>query len=370
MKNRLVASFFLISMFLLSCKKSKDVTPTDSFNRKEMITFWADQIITPAYKDYDAKTKGLKQKVTSFSQSPSTVTLQAARKSWIEAYNSWQKVGMFQIGQAENISLLEFTNIYPTNISFLIQTIEKGNYDLKKSSTQDIQGFPAVEYLLYGVASDDNAIVDFYKNAQNEKTKKYLTDVTNKLASMANDVLINFQSARGEFIINSGSSATATVNKLVNDYLYYYEKHLRAGKVGIPAGVFSGNKNGKEAETPYTGKSKTLLLTGLDAMQNFFNGKSYDGSESGKSLKAYLDEVKAETKSGDKLSEVINTNFDASRTKIQALKESFKDQVSTDEGNKKLIEVYDALQKNVVIMKTIMMSKLNIKVDYVDADGD
>ena len=46
---------------------------------------------------------------------------------------------------------------------------------------------------------------------------------------------------RDEFVNKDGSTATSSVNKLVNDYLFYYEKFLRAGKIGMPAGVFSGD---------------------------------------------------------------------------------------------------------------------------------
>ena len=35
-----------------------------------------------------------------------------------------------------------------------------------------------------------------------------------------------------------------------------------------------------------------------------------------------------------------------------------------------MLQTYDELQKNVVNMKVDMLQALNIRVDYVDADGD
>ena len=35
-----------------------------------------------------------------------------------------------------------------------------------------------------------------------------------------------------------------------------------------------------------------------------------------------------------------------------------------------MLECFDALQAGVVLLKTDMLSNLNINVDYVDADGD
>lgn len=35
-----------------------------------------------------------------------------------------------------------------------------------------------------------------------------------------------------------------------------------------------------------------------------------------------------------------------------------------------MLQTYDELQKNVILMKVDMLQALNINVDYVDADGD
>ena len=41
-----------------------------------------------------------------------------------------------------------------------------------------------------------------------------------------------------------------------------------------------------------------------------------------------------------------------------------------EEDNAKMLATYDALQAVTVLMKTDMLSALNVSVDYVDADGD
>jgi hypothetical protein len=35
-----------------------------------------------------------------------------------------------------------------------------------------------------------------------------------------------------------------------------------------------------------------------------------------------------------------------------------------------MLQTYDELQKNVILLKVDMLQALNINVDYVDADGD
>ena len=50
------------------------------------------------------------------------------------------------------------------------------------------------------------------------------------------------------------------------------------------------------------------------------------------------------------------------------LKENFVDQVN--ENNIEMLRTYDVIQAGVVMLKVDMLQKLNISVDYVDADGD
>ena len=54
--------------------------------------------------------------------------------------------------------------------------------------------------------------------------------------------------------------------------------------------------------------------------------------------------------------------------KLSELDESFINQINND--NTKFLQVFDAIQEVVVLLKVDMLQLLNINVDYVDADGD
>ena len=154
----------------------------------------------------------------------------------------------------------------------------------------------------------------------------------------------------------------------MNDYIFYYEKHLRAGKVGIPAGVFSGAELPGNVEGLYSRQySRDLLAISLDATEDFFLGRSYDGSVSGPSLNTYLEEL-GTTKGGTALADVIVDQWAVALAEIQSLNPNLYEQVNT--GNTAMLRTYDALQINVVNLKVDMLQALNINVDYVDADGD
>ena len=94
--------------------------------------------------------------------------------------------------------------------------------------------------MLHGLADSDADIIAFYTNGvDGGKYKTYMTDVVGRMQALTNSVLDDWKGGfRNTFVSRNGSSGTESVNSLLNDYLFYYEKFLRAGKVGIPAGVF------------------------------------------------------------------------------------------------------------------------------------
>lgn len=354
---------------LIGCSDDDGGVGTDNFDRGAMLANWADNIIVPGYEIYVSKLTAQRSAVETFTTTPSLENLTALRTAWLDANLAWQRVGMYEIGKAEEITLINFTNIYPTNTVDLIATIESGTYDLTSINKQDEQGLPAIEFLIYGVAGSDEAIVNLYQQeTANKPYASFLMDLAERLELLAQEVLNDWKNGyRDTFVANEGSEATSSVNKLVNDYLFYYEKHLRAGKIGIPAGVFSGATAPEKVEGRYSGKSKELFVAGLEAMHAFFNGQSNADDPEGEGLKTYLDFVH-EISDVEDLATLINTQFELALQQATPLNEDFGAQVNTD--NTLMLQTYDALQKNVVYLKVDMLQALNIRVDYVDADGD
>ena len=366
--KRILTIFTLISIFgIISCGDNEGGgETTDDFDRKVMLTDMADGIIIPAFEDYVSKLETLNSFAQSFVIEPNVTDLNLLRGHWLEAYKAWQYVSMFNIGKAEEINLRNFTNIYPANIEEIEENIAEGSYNLELPSKNDEQGFPALDYILFGIDLSDEDIV---ANLSQQSNAEYLVALTERLEAMGSEVLSDWKNGyRDDFIANDGSTATSSVNKIVNDYLFYYEKFLRAGKIGIPAGVFSGDPLSSKVEAYYAGDvSKELFMTALEATKRFFNGTNFQNDATGTGLKAYLDYLNT-IKEGADLSALINQQFDTTRAKAEELNDNFAFQVEND--NLKMLETYDELQKNVVLLKVDMLQALNIKVDFVDADGD
>ena len=75
-----------------------------------------------------------------------------------------------------------------------------------------------------------------------------------------------------------------------------------------------------------------------------------------------------ESEETNNLNEQINDNFDLVRTQLDNLSDNFEIQVES--YNLSMLQTYDMIQENVVLMKVDMLQLFDIKVDYIDADGD
>ncbi len=365
-------ALFILSIILFwGCTDDGPSGPNaDEFDREAILENWADNIIIPSFTHFSETTGQLHTSAETFAAEPTQQNLDALRGSWETAYLAFQHVSMFEMGLAMQIRYRDYLNIYPTDAEEIENSIQSGNYNLELPSLTDSQGFPALDYLLHGLAENDEEILSHFTtdtNAENYRT--YLTDVTNRIDNLTDQVLDSWTSGyRDEFVNNSGNGANSSLDMMVNDYIFYYEKNLRAGKVGIPAGVFSGNPLSGHVEAYYSnGFSKALFNEALSASINFFNGVHFNSSTNGQSLDDYLDYLNT-MKDGADLTGLINSQFELARDEAEALNPDFAAQVLSN--NTLMLSTYDELQKNVVNLKVDMLQALNINVDYVDADGD
>ena len=195
--------------------------------------------------------------------------------------------------------------------------------------------------------------------------KLYLTDVLNRMHSLTQEVVNDWNgSYRNTFVNSSGNTATSSLNKLVNDFIYLYEKGLRTNKNGTPAGFFSGTPRPQQVEAFYKKDiSKELALDALTAVENFFNGKKYDGNSYGDSYSSYLVYLDR-----NDIKERIDNQLNVVRSQINNLNNNFYEQINAD--NSKMTIAFDELQKLVYFFKTDMLRAFNIESDYQDGDND
>ncbi|MEM9078113.1 MAG: imelysin family protein [Bacteroidota bacterium] len=346
---------------------SDDDGASVTFDRGAMLTNWADNIILPSYNSFLGIFGAFQSDFDTFQGDINETNLRLLRATWIDAYRSWQFISMFEIGPAEENGLRLNINTYPTDFDLIDDNIATGTYDLNLPSNRDTKGFPALDYLLNGVAASDSEIVAIFADASTGNAYiTYVEDVLNDIETRVTAVRDAWQSGyRDTFVANDGSSATASVDRYVNDFIFYYEKFLRAGKMGIPLGVFTGNQVPNTVEAFfYPELSNQLFQDGLNAVQDFFNGVEFGTENTGESLATYLTTLGEESLRDDILGQ-----FESARTAVEGL-EPFRTELETNNPAADMFAAYDEVQRAVSLLKVDMVSAMSIAIDFVDADGD
>ena len=340
-------------------------TQVSSFDRGTILVNYADNIIIPRHNDFKIALDELKTATDNFTEAPSIANYDLLHEKWVESYKKWQYIEMFNIGKAEEIMFYNKVNTYPASTDRINNNIDENKTDLSNPNDWSAQGFPGIDYMIHGIESTKQSIVDKYTNES--KYGVYLKTLVNDMSANTDIVIDDWGTYKAEFIASIDNTATSAFNMLTNDFVFYFEKGIRTNKIGIPAGRFSTSPLPDRVEAYYSSKnsiediSKILALESRKAAEDLFLGRSSNG-DLGPSYKSYLDYLETD------LGQTLVSKLDAAEISLNDLDSNFINQINTN--NTKMLLAFDALQTIVVNLKTDMLSNFNIAVDYVDADGD
>lgn len=357
----------------LSCKKDEDKEPEpeSDFDRKVMLENIGNAIILPSYYTLSVKVTQLDSQITVFSTTPDITNLENVQNAFKEAYLAWQHVSVFEFGPAEQALLRTNTNTFPTDTTQVTTNVNSGSYNLSAVSNIDAKGFPALDYLLFGIGADNAAILEKYITAGNAANRKnYLHDVANEIKVNVNTVYTGWTAAGGNYISTFVSAMGADVGSscgyLVNQLNYDFES-LKNYKIGIPLGKKTlGTPLPEKTEAHYSGISVQLAVEQLKAIENIYLGRSQQGVD-GTGLDDYLVHLKSQYNSG-MLSDAIKAQLTMGITKLEAVPDPLSETILS---NAMVVDAaYMELQKQVVLFKTDMPSALGVLITYQDNDGD
>jgi len=374
MRKLIYAALIAASTIVLiqACSKSTDGSkPVDngsSFDRKGMLTNISTNIIIPAYTAYQANVVSLDAAVTAFNAGPTTTNLTALQAAFKLAYQQWQATSVFDLGPAEQVSLRVNTNTYPTDVAQINANITAGAYEPTLLANLAAKGLPALDYLLFGTGSDNNAILlQYTTDSKAANRKAYLSKLSAELKANATTVLSAWTSSYKTTFINAGGTDQgSSTGLLINQLVYDYET-LKNYEIGIPAGVQSmGTTFPQKVQAYYSKMSVQLALLHLKAIQNIYLGVGATGD--GLGLDDYLVQAKAKYSDGTSLNDVIKAQFATATTKLNGLTDPLSDNIKNNLTA--VTATYTELQKLTVLLKTDLPSSLGILITYGDNDGD
>lgn len=365
-----------LAFSLWSCGSGDEAPVTDnSADRQKILTHWVDNIIKPSYANFKTKFDAMAGKADAFAATPGNAALAELRDAWVAAYIEWQKTELFEVGPADRYSTRNFFNIYPADAAGIEANIANPSANLDVPAAYAQQGFPTLDYLLNGVGAQDDDIVAYY-TAENDGAKRlaYLDKLIARMDTRLSSIITEWSgSYRDTFISKTGLDVGSSTGLMVNAYVLHYERYIRSGKIGIPSGALvagGGSLQPGKVEAFYKKNiSLTLAKTAQQAARDFFNGKNVTTGEDGPSLKSYLDALEAkDATSGMLLSKLIDDQFEATDTELNKLSENLYEEVQTD--NSAMLNVFDAMQATVRMLKVDMTSAMSITITYTDNDGD
>ena len=364
--NRIL--LFVSLIFLASCgggDSNENIPPqsNDDFDRTVCLANIYDNIAMVAFDEFQEKLEALDMSTNEYKETPNDVSLlNTLRDDWYEAYIAWQHVEVFShFGIGEDILYGFKMNTYPTDIN-RTQNILNGIAQFNPAYN-DNQGFPALEYLIYGVADNDQEISTILSEPN---ALVLIGNIVSEMKANTSSVYSWWTKNRTTIVDDNSSTATSSLNLLINDFVYHYEKGFRTNKFGIPCGYFSGGQTfAEKTEGYYAGNiSKTLALSSLYSISNVFEGRSHsDGSVIGESMYTYLKYLQEDT-----LADEILTKLDEVEVSINNLENDFAVQVNTN--NNELLNTFNLIQSVVAKFKIDMMMAMGVGVDYISGDGD
>ena len=165
---------FFITLLSISCTENDNNSSSDNYDRASLLSNIVDNIIIPAHHNFDNELELFESTVNSFNDDRSISNFEIMQDQFIEAYKAWQHIEMFNIGYAEEIFYASKMNIYPANTTRILENINSDNIDLDGNSNQfSAQGFPAIDYLFFGLAENNTQILNIY-TSDNNLTFSYL----------------------------------------------------------------------------------------------------------------------------------------------------------------------------------------------------
>lgn len=372
----MLSKYFLYSLIVLSgillfsaCDEDKGGNPCQSdFDQVSLYANVADNIIIPGYNRLSSELFNLQLANDLFAQNPGISQLINLRNAFVSAYTQWQWVAQFEFGPAEQQMLRSRFNNFPVNAQEVEAKVQLGDFSLNNPDTYD-KGFPALDYLLYGIAETDNQILNLLSNPGQMGYQNYISAIIEDMEQRSLAVLKAWQEEgyRESFIENTGTAAGASLSLLINNLNAHYEI-IKRDKIGIPSGVTTlGITFPEKVEGFYSGLSLSLAEEALKAAEGLYRGRNTQSGADGPGLDDYLQAVNA-TKEGQNLSSLIKNQFQKA---LEALAQA-EPPLSTaiESNNEVVVNAYNEITRQLVNLKTDMPSVLCVSITYVDNASD
>jgi len=353
----------VLALIMSSCNSDDDGAEERSFNRTEMLTWYADELIVPSFESSKNAAVALEEATNSFTATPNENTLLAVQEQWKQAYASFQNISAYNFGPGSSPSgsLLENLGTFPVDTTLLLNYINQGDFSLNNFD-RDTRGYLGVEYLIFEKGGNKQLVLHRFAD---ENFKEYLSAIVGRILEVTQSASDEWSSYRTDFISNNGTDPGSSVSLMYNEFIKAYEAHKNF-KVALPAGKRAGQTNPQPSmvECYYSGMSADFQQQFFEAFTNMYSGTNANG-ENGIGWDDYL----ATVPNGDDLVSTTQSQFTQVENTFELLpNQRFSETVAQQPPS--LDNYYTELSKLTRYVKSDMSSSLGIAITYDSGDGD
>lgn len=359
--------FAAVVVVTTSCKDEGNEGENDSFDRKLMLTNYADNLIIPSLEELDAATGVLLSSAITFDTEKNISNLTALQDAWLDAYAKFQYANAWNFGpggeQGLKKALIEEIGTFPVSETKINDNITANNTNFSDFN-RDARGFLAMEFLLFSLTDDNNAVLSRFLTEPNASV--YLLALANHLkdntAAVKNAWVSDYRTA---FINNDGTSVGSSTSQLYNEFVRSFET-IKNFKLGLPIGNRPGQVTTEptRVEAYYSGQSVEMMKLHMKAIEDIWYGKSKTGTD-GVGFKDYLLSVTG----GADLVTATEAQLSVLNAALTAVPNTrLSEQVNSNKTQ--LENLYVEFQKHTRFFKSDMSSLLGIAITYSSGDGD
>lgn len=365
---RLVSAVGCAAIFAFGCS---DAPP----ERSEVLADLADQVIIPAYEQFELNAKALHNSVVDLCASPNEELLSQAREMLKKARSSWSHLEAMWVGPAMDRRSRAVVR-WPIAVDEIEELIadEAVVFDFDRFANRvgaDQRGLGAVEYLLHhssetvgtvegaGTPNTDVSEVDsgptVFADPRRCEYLLQITDVIQQEAIWLIDAWLESYDNGPAYKSQFSAAGSESLDSLVNDSLFLLEA-IADLELGVALGVMDGEANVEVIDEGLAGAGVDDLLDRLTSAMAVLVG---DDNASTGGLSLLLE---------DDLVARLRNNFVYAKATINELEPSLRQAVINMPATVKTVR--EAIKDIQILLATEVVGYLGVQIGFSDADGD
>ena len=336
-----------LALAVTACGGSSSSDDTFTYDATDLISNLTENVIVAGYYDLDSKAGDLIDALAVLQTNQSDTTLLAAQEAWKAARQPWEQGEAHIFGPVDSLEIDPHLDSWPLNTNDMATLVNQASPDFS-SLNDDIQGFHAMEYLLFGDGTTTNTrAADLSPNEL-----AYLAALSQAFEGYTDDLYQAWQTSfeSGEayktYLLTPGNEYYATnlavMDELINGMIGIVDE-VANGKIADPFGTSAGNADTSLVESQYSWNSLTDFANNIRGVQNVYLGEFSTNSDQ----QGIVDFVAAaDTELASRIEEEIEAAIEAIETigaDGSAAGMPFRAAISDTDGRVRIQAAIDAL---------------------------